>query len=147
MNAITYYALQAARKTGDLNIDALMHILGEMDERRAERTVEALIGLVDIPQMMATIPTLSKADKDTICVLDSFNYLDDMVRFKYTRTDTKYFLTPEEADKYTSTGDYKWDKYKTRQEGEYVFEGNYTHESNDYCSYQRWMDNAIEEEA
>lgn len=147
MNAITYYALQSARKTGDLNIDALMHILGEMDERRAERTIEALIGLVDIPQMLATIPTLSKADKDTVCVFESFNYLDDQVRFKYTRTDTRYFATPEEAEKYTNSGDYRWDKCKTHQEGEYVFEGSYTRESTDYCSYQKWMDNAVEEEA
>lgn len=147
MNAITHYALCVARNNGDLNIDALYHILGEMDDRRADRTVEALIGIVNLDDLYSRIPTLSKADKDSICVLESFNYLDDQVRFKYTRTDTKYFVTPEEAEKYTSNGDYKWDKYKTRQEGEYVFEGNYTHEANDYCSYQKWMDNAIEEEA
>ena len=147
MNAITHYAFMQARVNGDLNIDALVHILGEMEDRRADRAIEALIGIVNLDEMLSRIPTLSRADKGSVCVLENFNYLDDQVRFKYTRTDTKYFATPEEADKYTCNGDYRWDKSKTRQEGEYVFEGNYTHESTDYCSYQKWMDNAIEEEA
>lgn len=147
MNAITHYALTAARNNGELNIDALVHILGEMEERKADRVIEALIGLVDIPRLFASIPSLSKADKNTVCTLDNFNYLDDMVHFKYNRTDTRFFLTPEEAEKYTNTGDYKWDRCKTRQEGEYVFEGDYTHEATDWCSYQRWMDNVIEDEA
>lgn len=144
MNAITRYALAAARNNGDLNIDALIRILNEMNERQADRVIQALIGLVNIDEMFNALPAHSKADKNVVCALEHFNYLEDEVRFKYVRTDTKYFATPEDAEKYTNTGDYDWNNYKNRQEAQYVFEGNYTHEADGYCTYEKWMENAVE---
>ena len=148
MKNIYTFALESAVKSNSINFDAFIKVLEDMTTSQMIRVIEAVIGCVDVDSMKASIPMRSKVGRDhSAATFKAYNYFTDKVDYDYDYTEVKYFATPEEAEKYTSTGKYSWDKYKSRQDGEYVFAGTWTSKENSSCDLDYWMNNAIEEEA
>ena len=146
MKKVYSFALDSAMKAGMFNSEAFKRVLSDMDEEKAIRLIEAVIGCVDLDELYTSIPKMSSPYHKENAVFESYNYFDDRVMFSYQRTDKKYFATPEEADKYTASGKYSWDKYKSRVEEEYVFEGQWTSKVNDICSLSTWLSGVEKEE-
>lgn len=147
MKKVYSFALDSAMKAGMFNSEAFKRVLSDMDEKKAVRLIEAVIGCVDLDELYASIPKQSHPyDSGKNAIFESYNYFDDRVVFSYPRTDVKYFASSGEADKYTASGKYSWDKYKSHVEGEYVFEGQWTSKVNDSCSLSTWLSGVEKEE-
>ena len=147
MKNIYTFALESAVKSNSINFDAFIKVLEDMTTSQMIRVIEAVIGCTDVDALKTSIPVHSKVGRDNaIATLKTYNYFTDEVDYNYDYTEVKYFATPEEAEKYTSTGKYNWDKYKSRQEGEYVFAGTWTSKNNSSCNLDYWMCH-VEEEA
>ena len=146
MQNIYSFALNNAIANGSINRDALIHCIGDLYNEQQMRFIEAIIGCVSIPEMCANLPEKSMVNKGSECTLKDFNYLLDQVTYNYARRDSRWFVHPEDAQKYSETGDYNYNTSNYSETDSCKFQAFYEHDAEDYCSYQRWMDNAIREE-
>lgn len=123
MNKIYSWAIQNAPE-----IDRVMlaNLANQMDEDIAERFVSALLGIVDIGIIYASIPG---AAPDTEYYRNqryqSYNYLQDEVTVSCESKYTRYFPTREEAE--------KWEN-----DPEFVYAGNYEKSEKNPVAGVRW---------
>lgn len=57
----------------------------------------------------------------------SYDPIMDMVTYDYVHTKTKWFDSQEKADKYTKTGEYRYNEYADKQTETHTFSGTYGH--------------------
>jgi hypothetical protein len=57
----------------------------------------------------------------------SYDPITDLVTYTYVHTKTKWFDSQEKADKYTKTGEYRYNEYSDKQTETHTFSGTYGH--------------------
>lgn len=134
MRKIYEWALDQIGATKNGN---LIKAINMLDESRQENFVDVIIGIdIDDSQLAKKIVV-----DGVIYTLDSTNYLSGDVYGKYIGEDVRYFATQEDADAYSSTGNYDYTKSTPYSNNEkYSFRGAHPCLKTKWFSYKNWMD-------
>ena len=111
------------------------------DEAKSERLIEAILGLDTKREDLADTVI---ADNNVECTLVKYNFLKDEVVYNKVDSDTKYFDTQENANKYANSGDYKYDTYNWKKDDEHPYAGTWVHVGEHYTCisyWKKWMTN------
>lgn len=138
MRKIFEFALEHATVTTDDIIRAV-----EMldDEAKSERLIEAMLGLDTKREDLADHVI---DDNKVECTLVKYNFLRDEVMYNRVDSDTRYFDTQENADKYANSGDYKYNTQSWCKDDEHPYAGTWVHVGEHYtCTsyWKKWMTN------
>ena len=94
-----------------VNVDTLIDLLSQLDDAESDRIVEALCGINNPAEIEAQLPKIGNLhnNKDlSICIFESYNYVQDKVKYRYISRDYRRFKTEEAAKKFQDTGDYSY---------------------------------------
>lgn len=102
-----------------INVDVLINLLSQLDSDESDRIVEALCDINDPSEIVERLPRRGNFhnNKDySICVFESYNYVQDKVRYRYITRNYRRFKTEEDANKYQETGDYSYGRSECNSE-------------------------------
>ena len=138
-----------------VDMEVLKYLIGLLVPEVQERFVYALAGIYNPAMMIAALSKKSRplqniSDKEySDATLLSYDYLEDLVRFKVSRVSYAIFKTEEDATYFSQRGRFKnWGsgEYQKTPTEEYPCLGIYSSEDELSCSYSEWISNAIIEE-
>lgn len=133
MKNIINYAL----KHGEINRDMLVAMVSQMDEDMAIRFTEAVLGLTT----ETTVPSSATVYGHDNCRFIGYNYLKDLVEYKYDEEVTRYFKTKEDADEFNENETYRWSGVRCATD-EYKFEGKRVFTEKSTCPLPVWLEGA-----
>lgn len=73
----------------------------------------------------------------------NFDYLNDRITYNYKRTDTRYFISEDDATEYSKSGKYDYSTSKSTFNDEYPYEAIYIYCSESYCNLYEWMNSKV----
>ena len=135
-NSIYNFAL----KSGEINRIVLCEMCDQMPEDMRKRFIEAILGIVNIDDAVASIPKEVTERDDTVRTMTDFNYFFGTVEYDYPENVTRYFKDEEKATKFAETGDsgcYSDWEYKQTDTYQYPATHTFTRHSN--CPVDDWF--------
>ena len=135
-NSIYNFAL----KSGEINRIVLCEMCDQMPEDMRKRFIEAILGIVNIDDAVASIPKEVTEHDGTVRTMTSFNYFFGTVEYDYPENVTRYFKDEEKATKFAETGDsgcYSDWEYKQTDTYQYPATHTFTRHSN--CPVDDWF--------
>ena len=110
-----------------------------LDESIQDRFIEMMVG-VSIDD--STLPKRIKRN-DVIYTIKSTNYVKDEITAEYIGTDIRYFSNQDDADKFTKTGDYNYNKSSYSANETCTIKAKYTSKKETWFSYNTWMNSEV----
>ena len=140
MKRIYKWALNRALEDGGIMPSGftinLEYALECMDNSKCERFIEILIGCdVKLSDLRPVVVVDGKE-----YTLKSFNYLNDDITYTSIDDQVRYFSSPEAAQKYHETGNYKYSESNNSKSTDYPFEGIYTSECAHWTDLRQWLE-------
>ena len=140
MERIYKWALNRALEDGQIMPSGftmnLKYALECMDNSKSERFIEILVGCdVKLSELRPVVVVDGKE-----CTLKSFNYLNDDVHYTSVDDQVRYFSSPEAAEKYHETGNYRYSESNDSKNDDYPFEGIYTSVCEHWASLRQWLE-------
>lgn len=135
-NSIYNFAL----KSGEINRIVLCEMCDQMSEDMRKRFIEAILGIVNVDEVAASIPKEVTERDGIVRTMTSFNYFFGTVEYDYPENLTRYFKDEEKATKFAETGDsgcYSDWEYKQTDTYQYPAMHTFTRHSN--CSVGEWF--------
>lgn len=112
--------------------DALVSVFSDFEEHVQRVLLEKILGVYETPIINET----STIKPDATFV--RYNPITTRVIYTYTRHNTRYFETQDEADKFTAKGGYGG---SNTQSDTYQFEAIHTSTCTDECYIECWNNN------
>ena len=113
----------------------LEYALECMDDSKHERFIEILVGC-DV-KLSDLRPVVVVDGKEYTLV--SFNYFNDDIQYSSIDDQVRYFSSPEAAEKYHETGNYKYSESNNSKNDDYPFEGIYTSVCQHWANLRQWQ--------
>ena len=126
-----------AIRSNEIDKIVLCEMCDEMEPGIRDRFVNAILGIVNVDELVASIPE-ETTGRDGIRIFVDYNYLQDKLWYKYRETVKRWFADKELAEKYEKTGDYPYGKSSYKQEGEYTIEASHVFDRESYCQLSDW---------
>ena len=134
MRSIYAYAIE---HTDALKIkERLVAIAETVDNEMYERFVNVILGL---NKTIADFPQSVYGYNNRIQNILSYDPLKDEVKYTYRETNKRYFLTEEDADKYSETGEYRYSTSEIKPDEEHSFEGIHTFVYEGITTSDNWL--------
>lgn len=138
MKSIYAYAIE---HTDALEIkERVVAIAETVNKELYERFVEVILG---INKTLADFPQSVYVYNNRIQNIISYDPLRDEIRYSYKETKTRYFLTEEDANKYSETGEYRYSTSEINPDEKYAFEGVHTFINDGITNSWDWLNSEI----
>ena len=116
--------------------DCLMDAVRDLNDDKIERFIEMILGC----QPSYAVPAKTyNYDKSRVRTFLRFDYLNDRVEYSYEETITKFFMTYEEADTYSTTGDYVCGRTSNFESDECCIKASYMRNVKSHTSINEWI--------
>lgn len=140
MERIYKWALNRALEDGQVMPSGftinLEYALECMDNSKSERFIEILVGCdVKLSDLRPVVVVNGKE-----YILKSYNFLNDDINYTSVDDQVRYFSSPEAAERYHDTGNYKYSESNNSKNDDYPFEGIYTSECQHWASLRQWLE-------
>lgn len=112
--------------------EALVSVFSDFGEHVQRVLLEKILGVYETPKINET--STVKPDAKFV----RYNPIEDKVVYTYTRRDTRYFETQDEAERFTAKGGYGG---SSTQSDTYQIEATRTSTCTDECYRERWNNN------
>lgn len=136
MNLLTTYALQHAA----VEPAHLINAINQIEPDQQDRFVELVLGLVNLDDVVNDIPTTAVYN-DKVCTFEGYHHLTEKVDYSYPDSDTRYFETQEDADRWVAGKYYKGSSSYSESE-KYPFRAVKNYTSHSSMSLSSWCDYA-----
>lgn len=128
-----------ALKSGEINRNVLCEMCDLMPEDMRQRFIEAILCIVNVHEVVASIPTESRIRDGIVRTMTGYNYLMDRLDYSYKEDVTRYFKDEDKAARYIETGDYFYDDSNYEQKDAYPYAGTHTFERHSDCELDVWL--------
>lgn len=132
-NNIYNYAL----KVGEFKIATLCELCDQMDPTFRDRFITALLGIVDMGEIVANLPKTQVVLGREATMKDS-NYLFDIVYYEYDEQDTRYFKNEKDAADYRDNGNGYWKSENCASES-HPIEASHLFHRESSTSFAHWV--------
>ena len=119
--------------------ERLVRAIEDINDTKIARFIDIMYG---IDKSVNDLKPKTLDYNSRVCTLVKLDYLNDKVDFIYEDTNTRYFPTQEDADNYSTTGNYDYNKSHYNPKDEYPFKGEHTHTATNWTTISEWEDRA-----
>ena len=136
-NSIYNFAL----KSGEINREVLCEMCDQMSEDMRKRFIEAILGIVYVDEVTASIPKEVTERDGTVRTMTSFNYFFGTVEYDYPENVTRYFKDEEKATNFAETGKggSSYSDWEYKQTDTYQYPATHTFTRHGNCSVDDWF--------